>query len=576
MRKIGLLFLSMFLFISIFSYLTNVCVAAGGAVEVLIFTTPTCHWCEKAKPLIEQVRQKYGDKAVFIEADLSEASKYSVTGYPTYIVGGEKIVGYSDNLADRIGKIIEVKAGAVNKKDEVPNSPENAIGGSENENKADENNNNNIFNFGNNDNKKNNDKDNSGNKAKKDDKFDFAREFENIFSNFFKELENSLKNLFNSFNKVFEGVMNEFEESLEESIKEITGGNKDVDGDGRDGNLDIKGNDDNGAQDANNRNNDQGNNDDDFININNNNNNNTGNVDAQDIDGGRNIASNPWDLLNQNKKQPQPPQNDGVNKPENKNVNNQNNNIAPPPQNNNNNDANNNNVQQPPFPPNFPPVNNNTGNQNGDKKFDNPFDEILKQQQRQADEELNKHKQTDNFDGPASEIAQKIREKFGVEIVNAEYTWTAQELKMTYDILSELPKSFVQKTRVLAKGSSEKVFPGMGNCAGFASGSSVTITPLGFSDYKRVLVHEMGHCFHFQTYEIQSQFQQKFWSGRNGYSGSAGTPNPPAISQYGNSNVMEDVAEAIAYYVTYGKSMQKMDPQRYELVKNLVMEGKEW
>jgi hypothetical protein len=147
---------------------------------------------------------------------------------------------------------------------------------------------------------------------------------------------------------------------------------------------------------------------------------------------------------------------------------------------------------------------------------------------------------------------------------------------MTYEILSELPMSFVQKTRVLAKGSSEKVFPGMGNCAGFASGSSITITPLGFSDYKRVLIHEMGHCFHFQTYELQNQFQQKFWSGRNGYSGSAGGANPPAISQYGGSNVMEDMAEAIAYYVVYGKSMKQMSPERYELVKNLVMEGKEW
>jgi thiol-disulfide isomerase/thioredoxin len=538
MRKTGLMFLSLFLFISIFSYLANLCAAAGAGVEVLIFTTSSCHWCEKAKPQLEQVLQKYGDKAVFIEADLKEASKYAVTGYPTYIVGGEKVVGYSDNLADRIGKIIEAKSAAVNNKNEANDSPEKVNDNSGNNAKGD--NERNINNAGGNNGNKDGGQDRfknrrdraERNKVEDDDKFDFARGFENIFSNFFKELENSLKNLLNSFNKIFEGVMNEFEESLEESLKEITGGGKDGKNDKQDGVFDNKGNDDNTGRQVDNQNNGQVNKDDDFININNNNN---GNVDVNDIDGGRNITSNPWDLLNQNKK-PQPPKDNGVKKPEN----------------------------------------NNNGNKDGNKKFDNPFDELLKQQQRQADEELNKHKQTDNFDGPASEIAQKIREKFGVEIVNAEYTWTAQELKMTYEILSELPMSFVQKTRVLAKGSSEKVFPGMGNCAGFASGSSVTITPLGFSDYKRVLIHEMGHCFHFQTYELQNQFQQKFWSGRNGYSGNAGTPNPPAISQYGNSNVMEDMAEAIAYYVVYGKSMQKMDAARYELVKNLVMEGKEW
>jgi hypothetical protein len=417
--------------------------------------------------------------------------------------------------------------------------------------------------------------------------YEFTIEINQVFIIFFNDAQKVYDNIFRTFEKMFEKMLADIERSLEEALEEIdgdfsnnNGDDDDNDAGGRDGQKpqDQAGNDDadknndgkDGDQGANDQNGQQqGNKDDDFPEL--------GNGKVKDdngsngnINSGQNIGSNPWDILN---KRAQKPQDDKTGrdpqKPQNQGGDNE---IVNPP-------APQPPAPQPPVPP-LPPVNNNqgnnTGNQNGNKKIDNPFDEMIKQQQRQAEEELNKHKQTDNLDGAASEIAQKIREKFGIEIVNAEYTWTAQELKMTYEILSELPMSFVQKTRVLAKGSSEKVFPGMGNCAGFASGSSITITPLGFSDYKRVLIHEMGHCFHFQTYELQNQFQQKFWSGRNGYSGSAGGANPPAISQYGGSNVMEDMAEAIAYYVVYGKSMKQMSPERYELVKNLVMEGKEW
>jgi hypothetical protein len=443
--------------------------------------------------------------------------------------------------------------------------------------------------------------------------FDFTDEINQVFTIFFKDIRKAYDNLFRSFEKMFEEMLADFERSLEEAMEEINGDIKNLDGKNinGDGGDVQKPRDRDGGDNANNNNDgndgDQGLNgqnnggqqvtkDDDFPNLEGgggkDNNGSNGNISS-----GKNIGSNPWDILN---KRAQKPQDDKTGrdpqKPQNQNTNNDNVNPPKPPQNNNNDNV----VQQPqppvpPLPPApqppvpqppapqppVPPLPPNNNNQNVNNNFKDPFDEMIKQQNNQMNgNNTDKNNTVDNRPADAKELIKKIQEKFGVTIVDGEppkYVWTPQELKTTFDILSELPLSFVRKTVTLAKGSAEAVFPGMSNIGGFASGSSITITPLGLNcDYRRVLIHEMGHCFHFQTYELQNQFQQKFWSGRNGYSGSAGGANPPAISQYGGSNVMEDMAEAIAYYVVYGKSMKQMSPERYELVKKLVMEGKEW
>lgn len=422
-------------------------------------------------------------------------------------------------------------------------------------------------------------------------------EIEFVFKVFFDDMERAFDRLFRSFEKILEKMFDDIEKSFKESLEEISGGDgndgantADKKGDGKDGRENPGGGDDGtaGKQPGNDENTDGRDTDfrDDGARENKNNDipelgGDDGNRNG-DLTGGRNIGSNPWDILNKRAQNNQNG-NDGRDpgKPQNQGNNVEN---TPPP-------APQPPVPQPPQPPKqpeppvpqppVPPLPPNNGGQNvnnngANNNFKDPFDWYIKQQQQQEEAELDKHRQTE-MSSDAFEMAKKIKADFGIEICNAEYAWTAEELQTTYQILSELPKSFIAKTRTLSKGSADKVFPGMSNIGGFASGSSVTITPLGLrADYKRVLIHEMGHCFHFQTYELQNQFQQKFWSGRNGYSGSAGGANPPAISQYGGSNVMEDMAEAIAYYVVYGKSMKQMSPERYELVKNLVMEGKEW
>jgi len=570
-----------------FLFYPAISTAAGNKVEVLIFSTPGCQWCKKAEPLIEQVKEKYGDRAEFVEAGRGAGSKYGVKLYPTYIVGGEKVVGYSNDLAEKIGKIIEDKSRAGEKNNGGANGKDDAAGGGIKPDDADgkgvdkadngaQNGNANI---------------NGGGNAADDGGFDLAQSLEKAFSNFFKDLESIFENMFKSFNKKVENIFKDIEKSLDDAAKEIADLNKIFGGDNDgDENLIPDGNDgQNNGKDGG-LNNQQGNKDGDFPDFGNNgvNDNKVNN----DINSGKNIGSNPWDILN---RQPKKPQDDGGRNVQNQGGGNQN--VNPP---NNNNIANDTDgrlipnkdggsllpeppqapPQQPQFPP-IPPLPPDNNNRNVNNNFKDPFDEMIKQQNRQMNgDNTPKDNTVDNRTPGAKAIVKQIQEKFGVTIVDGEapkYVWTEQELKTTMDILSELPQSFVRKTLTLAKGSAEGMFPGMSNIGGFASGSSITITPLGLNcDYKRVLIHEMGHCFHFQTYELQNQFQQKFWSGRNGYSGSAGGANPPAISQYGGSNVMEDMAEAIAYYVVYGKSMRQMSPERYELVKNLVMEGKEW
>lgn len=69
-------------------------------LEVLLFTSPTCHWC----PLIKQILEEFLTNCDQLELiiyditeDISKAEEYSIIALPTVILpGNERIVGSAD------------------------------------------------------------------------------------------------------------------------------------------------------------------------------------------------------------------------------------------------------------------------------------------------------------------------------------------------------------------------------------------------------------------------------------------------------------------------------------------------
>ncbi len=70
------------------------------ALEVILFTSPTCHWCPLIKKILEEILTNC-DQLELIIYDITEninkAEEYSIIALPTVILpGNERIVGSAD------------------------------------------------------------------------------------------------------------------------------------------------------------------------------------------------------------------------------------------------------------------------------------------------------------------------------------------------------------------------------------------------------------------------------------------------------------------------------------------------
>jgi hypothetical protein len=96
-------------------------------------------------------------------------------------------------------------------------------------------------------------------------------------------------------------------------------------------------------------------------------------------------------------------------------------------------------------------------------------------------------------------------------------------------------------------------------------------------NFKRTLVHEMTHCFQNTYPQVMQNWSRQFWPG--------GRLVGQCPTGYGRTQPVEDMSESVATYWTGGsikngvfvsRSGATMDLERYNFIKQYIMDGKEY
>lgn len=181
----------------------------------------------------------------------------------------------------------------------------------------------------------------------------------------------------------------------------------------------------------------------------------------------------------------------------------------------------------------------------------------------------------------------EIKEKYGVDAVNdggqIAAGWTIDQLRVLEGVFEDLPENFRSMTKKVVRqsvkvdqgriltGVSGEVFPDIPDTV-FIFNNGVTSKPTADANayFRATLIHEMGHTFHAQNDQIFSEWKNRFWGGGDQKSTS------PSVSDYGESMPEEDFAESVSEYVCNGRNMKTENPERYDFVRENVMNGREY
>ena len=183
--------------------------------------------------------------------------------------------------------------------------------------------------------------------------------------------------------------------------------------------------------------------------------------------------------------------------------------------------------------------------------------------------------------GSSGLTAADIKSKYGLDITDAAYerdqwgdiftagSWKADEIDTLDSVLSTLPSEFISCTGGIARNT-KVLFGGNDERVGYYDDikNVVHIEDLPTSEFKRTVLHEMCHAFQNKNSAIQDEWTAQFWSN--------GKPKTTSVTDYGNTNEAEDMAESVAEYWCNGPALKAQDPERYEFVKSKILGGKEY
>ncbi|MFZ2955359.1 MAG: hypothetical protein WA705_00485 [Candidatus Ozemobacteraceae bacterium] len=162
---------------------------------------------------------------------------------------------------------------------------------------------------------------------------------------------------------------------------------------------------------------------------------------------------------------------------------------------------------------------------------------------------------------------------FGVTSKNDDAEWKASELNTANEVMADLPVIFRSATKGLVRvesGSSDQV-------AGYVNMNEAPVIYMtnagaNYKVFPGYLVHEMTHCFQMAQPKLLEAWEDTFWD--SGFFG--GSPKTPSVSAYGNSSAKEDMAESVRIYYMNGSSLKSSSPERYQFIKDKLMQGKEF
>lgn len=187
-----------------------------------------------------------------------------------------------------------------------------------------------------------------------------------------------------------------------------------------------------------------------------------------------------------------------------------------------------------------------------------------------------------NGDDSVAGLAGEIRSQFGItlrhgpnEDIGAGFScsagqWSAAELRQMRDVLARLPAGFRRCTTVIQ--SNGRIHGPRFECAGLYDPVTglmrISKTCLGDGSFRGTLVHEMTHAFQRSNPTIEQQGARLFWAGNR--------PRTSSVSDYGNTNPAEDMAECVRVYFEDSATLRAQDPARYNFVKQFIMSGQEY
>lgn len=172
--------------------------------------------------------------------------------------------------------------------------------------------------------------------------------------------------------------------------------------------------------------------------------------------------------------------------------------------------------------------------------------------------------------------AAEIKNKFGITLLNGKNwkepgesgtaaNWTSAQITKLGEILSTIPAGFRRCTsgfsmqeKITANDSGDEI----GGLGGDPIILSKGMTSGNEDDYKHLVSHEMTHEFQRKNPDIARQWAGAFWPN--------GKPSKSSITDYGNTNFMEDMAECVAEFFKNPEKLKQHDPVRYEFVKNKI------
>ncbi len=165
-----------------------------------------------------------------------------------------------------------------------------------------------------------------------------------------------------------------------------------------------------------------------------------------------------------------------------------------------------------------------------------------------------------------------ITAAFGIELDQFKM-WSVTQLFALYQTLYSLPRAFVQYTKQLFR---QAVAFGNRNILGYMYWSRpyriyICNSAFSYGQFAGTVVHEMAHIFDANA-DVQTRWKQQFYklsSGRYVF-----TSAPP--TSYGCTNIKEDIAESVRYYWSDGAAMKKQCPERYEFIRQYIMQGAEY
>ncbi len=147
--------------------------------------------------------------------------------------------------------------------------------------------------------------------------------------------------------------------------------------------------------------------------------------------------------------------------------------------------------------------------------------------------------------------------------------WDENELATLEQVLKSLPASFRANCPKI-ENNGQILSSQVGSALGLADPQThqVWISDNQGGELAGTIVHEMTHSFQFKNPNVETQWANTFWANER--------PKTSSVSDYGNTNVAEDMAESVRVYYVNGASMKQSDPDRYEFVKTQIMGGVEF